>query len=527
MHDIKIPYLNTPLFSPLIKGYIAQDANLKRLTSVSTLAEAIQQQQEHNRFTSAQRMKLADTLLHQHTSLSETCKTQIELLRKDTTYTICTAHQPLLLGGPLYFFHKIISCIKLAQEAALQFPQYHFVPIYWMGSEDHDIDEVNHIHVFGKKLEWQAAKGGPVGNKQLDDSILVLLDSLESILGNAPSVQEMMLVFRSIYTPGKTLGNATREFVYYFFDRYGLLVLDQNDATFKEAMIPVFKEELVNQRSSQQIEATMQFLSTSYTVQAQPREINLFYLQPNIRERIVKEGSAYKVLNTSISFTEEQIITELEKHPERFSPNVILRPLYQEMTLPNIAFVGGAGELAYWLQLKQIFVENKVPFPLLQMRNMALYIDEKSWKRFSEKGFNAIDLFDNLQDLESRYVRGVQDTSQLFTDEKNQITLQFQQIKSKIETIDKTLVSTSDAEYKKLTQSIAMLEAKVHKSLKRKEEESIQHIRNSKQKIFPDQVLQERYDHFSMYYFMCGENYIDTLLAVFQPMQHTCNMLVL
>ena len=95
-----------------------------------------------------------------------------------------------------------------------------------------------------------------------------------------------------------------------------------------------------------------------------PREINLFYLKDNQRERIVFEDNLYKVLNTEINWTKEDILNEVEKHPERFSPNVIMRPLYQEVILPNLCYIGGGGELAYWFQLKEFFRESRIPFPI-------------------------------------------------------------------------------------------------------------------------------------------------------------------
>ena len=152
-------------------------------------------------------------------------------------------------------------------------------------------------------------------------------------------------------------------------------------------MLPVFEDDLFNQTSSAIVAKTIDQLGQHYKVQANPREINLFYLKDSTRARIEQDGQEWKVTGTSITFYKRGFARGTADHPERFSPNVILRGIFQETVLPNILFVGGGGELAYWLELKGIFEHHGVPYPVLVLRNSFLV----SRKKMESKKLNASD----------------------------------------------------------------------------------------------------------------------------------------
>lgn len=512
MQVVNISYKNTALFSKLMQDYLYDNEKLSKLFSLKSDLSNLEQAIHHKTFSKESRTILHQTLLAQNSDATANTLKHIELLTSSNTFTICTAHQPLLMGGPLYFIHKIASCIKLSRLAKEKYPAYNFVPIYWIGSEDHDIEEVNHLHIFNKTLAWETPKGGPVGKKVLDASIVEIKNKLQQYLGESEHAKEIFSVIDRIYQEGISLTAATRKLVYHLFENEGIVVLDQNDKAFKTAMIPVFKEEIENKTSSKLIADNLAFLATNYAVQATPREINLFYLTDTIRERIIETDGVYKVNNTEISFSKTELLQLLETNPEHFSPNVILRPLYQETILPNIAFVGGAGEIAYWLQLKAIFDENKIAYPMLVMRDMALYIDEKSWNRFIQKGFQADDIFKNIHELEKSFIAQNHASENIFQNEKNKIVEEYDIIASKMGELDKTLLATVQAEKQKILNSISMLEAKTFKAFKKKSDDDLAQIQKAKNKLFPNEQLQERYDNFMMYYLQFGKDYIPMLI---------------
>jgi uncharacterized protein YllA (UPF0747 family) len=238
-----------------------------------------------------------------------------------------------------------------------------------MGTEDADLDELNNIYVEGEKLVWNTKQAGAVGRMKVDKDLVKLIDLMEGQLSVLPFGKEVLNLLKDCYKNGDTVQQSTFRIVNALFGEYGLVVMLPDNIELKRQLIPIFKDDLLHQTASDIVERTAaQLDKAGYKVQANPREINLFYLKDNVRQRIVKQGTKYKAQDTSFTFTEEDITKEINEYPDRFSPNVILRGLYQETILPNLAFIGGGGETAYWLQLKDLFDHYKVPFPMLVLR---------------------------------------------------------------------------------------------------------------------------------------------------------------
>ena len=246
-------------------------------------------------------------------------------------------------------------------------------------------------------------------------------------------------------------------------------------------------------------------------MQANPREINLFYLKENIRERIEEHEDKYNVLNTSIVFSKEDLKKELHEHPERFSPNVILRGLFQSTILPDIAFIGGGGELAYWLQLKDLFNHYKVPYPALILRNSFLIVENK-WKEKIEKiGFTIEDFFEEEQNLLNRLVQRETTHEIRLNGALTEVEKIYEGFKMQASEIDVTLVQHIDALKAKSMQQLKELEKKMLRAEKRKYTDQERQINLIKEKLFPNNNLQERVDNFSTYYAKYGSGFVDTL----------------
>jgi len=169
------------------------------------------------------------------------------------------------------------------------------------------------------------------------------------------------------------LAAATRYLANALFGDYGLVIVDANDKALKQLFVPHLEKELIEQVAFKNVNETNKTITAlGLNSQVNPRAINLFYISKNLRARIIYEDSVFKVLNTDIAWTKNDLLKHLNESPECFSPNVILRPLYQEVILPNLCYIGGGGELAYWFQLKSNFETNAVPFPILLLRNSVL-----------------------------------------------------------------------------------------------------------------------------------------------------------
>lgn len=530
MNKQTIPYSQTTFFSSLINDYLANEEKLHPFInhncSLQAFADAITERKQ----TSVNRELLTKQLQEQYKDLpiSDAVKANIERLKNSNCFTITTGHQLNLFTGPLYFLYKIISAINLTKTLNATYPENDFVPVYWMATEDHDFEEINHFNLFNERLSIQkeAGEDGAVGKLSLTNATEVA-QQLEVLLGDRNGGDKIVELFKQFYTVDSNFAQATKALVNHLFGDYGLVIIDGDDAELKRNMIPYFEQELVEQKNHQYIEKTTQQLTDlGYKSQVTPREINLFYLDKNLRERIVIEDEQYKVLNTNLSFTKEQILTELNNHPEKFSPNVVLRPLYQEVILPNLAYIGGGGELAYWFQLKDMFNANNVFFPTLILRNSVLIIDAGSTKKMQKLGLEVSQLFEDTEELIKEYVTQHADINLALSQQKEQLTKLYEPIENKAVQVDKTLQAVVNAELQKAINGITNIEARLLKAEKQREEVAVNQIRGIKDKLFPNGGLQERHDNMSSLLLFYGMDFIPTLMQHLHPLDKELVVLV-
>ncbi|MDQ3292170.1 MAG: bacillithiol biosynthesis cysteine-adding enzyme BshC, partial [Bacteroidota bacterium] len=474
----QIDYSATHAFSSLVTDYLQQHKNLVPFYNRFPTPENFKLQIAEKEFSLEQRNLLCEELERQYSLLPEVnanVRKNLELLRQPNTFTITTGHQLSIFTGPLYFIFKIISAIKTAQQLKEQYPDYNFVPVYWMASEDHDFAEINHFTLFGKPYAWETDQKGAVGRFKTD--------SISSLMEALP---ESYPLFEKAYTQFDTLAASTRFLASELFGEFGLVSIDGDAPAFKKALQPVIKNELLEQNTYKLVSATTEKLaSAGYKTQVTPREINLFYLDNGLRERLVLKDNRYQVLNTNLSFSQEEILALAETQPEKFSPNVILRPLYQEILLPNLCYIGGGAEVAYWFQLKDVFTFFKVPFPILMLRNSGLYITKNHAARMHKLNLQAADLFQDLPALKKQVTAAYQENGLTLEEERKQVEAVFTQIEKLAATIDPTLSRTVAAEAQKTHNALMVLEKKIVKANDSKYETIYNQLTSLKDKLFP------------------------------------------
>jgi bacillithiol biosynthesis cysteine-adding enzyme BshC len=435
----------------------------------------------------------------------------LQRLLYDNTFTICTAHQPNIFSGYLYFVYKTVHAITLAEELARKFPDAHFVPVFYIGSEDNDLDELSQVNLDGQKLRWETKQTGAVGRMKVDKSLLALLERIGGRVGVEPHGAALMNILRDAYREGDTIAHATFRLLNSLFASYGLLVLQPDDRALKHTMIPVFRNDLLEHLPHALVETTSRALSEHYKSQVNPREINLFYLEDGGRYRITFADNRFHAEGSAKSFSRDEILAELDAYPERFSPNVVLRGLYQETILPDIAFVGGGSEIAYWLELKPLFEQFRVPFPVLMLRNSFLLVDPLNAARLDKSHWTAEELFGTEEDLMNQLVR-LQSGQLLSLDSELQaLGTYYEGLKEKAGRIDKTLVNHVGALQQKATDRIRILEAKMLRAEKRKFEAERRQLKEAKSGLFPNNGLQERIDNFMPWYAKYGRDFIDAV----------------
>jgi bacillithiol biosynthesis cysteine-adding enzyme BshC len=520
-----IPFRDTSYFSSLICDYLEESQHLKpfynRFPNLDNFKTQIEE--KAGSFSAQSRTVLVSSLKAQYKNfeISESTNQNIESLQQKNTFTITTGHQLNLFTGPMYFVYKIVSVLNLCKSLKATYPKCHFVPIYWMATEDHDFDEINYFNYKGKKIQWSKQASGAVG--------ALVLEGLEEVynvfsnqLNSISNAEALKALFRTAYLEHQNLTDAMRFLVNALFSDYGLVILDGNDTHLKQAFTPFMEDELVNQTSYQLVSETNQRLNklpNNYKIQVNPREINLFYLKNDLRERIVEIDGIYKVFGTNITWKKSDILKELHDHPERFSPNVIMRPLYEEVVLPNLCYIGGGGELAYWLQLKSNFEAQKVPFPILLLRNSVVLVTQKQQEKLQKLNLSAADLFLNSNDLLSKVTHQISEVKIDFTLQKNHLETQFEALYKIAEQTDKSFKGAVAAQERKQTKGLEQLEKRLLKAQKRKLHGVLERVTELQKEVFPNQSLQERYANFSEFYMDYGQNLIPHLIKYLDPLK--------
>ncbi len=516
----RLPYRQTGAFTKIAVDYIDQAEALKPFYLYPPSLNGIIQSIDARKKFSTNRKVLVAELKKQYGDLLQgKVKENIDELLAEDTFTVTTAHQPNILTGPLYFIYKILHVIKLAEHLRASLPQYNFVPVYYMGSEDADLEELGHIHLDGKKLVWGTKQSGAVGRMRVDKEFLQLVDQAEGQLAVLPFGKEIVEKIKAFFKKDVLIQDATFQFVNYLFVDYGLVVLIPDNAELKKESIKIFEDDLLHQKPSELINlATEKIHAAGYKIQANPREINLFYLRDGIRERIVKKGEGYKIQGTgnkkqgaSIEFSESALRQELKDHPERFSPNVILRGIFQETILPNVAFIGGGGEIAYWLQYRELFAHYKVPFPVLLLRNSFLIV-EKSWReKIYKLGFTIEDFFLTEQELANKLVARESKNETKLNGSLTQFEQLYDLFKKQAGQVDVTLSKHVDALKVNAVHRLHELEKKMLRAERRKFNDHQRQIHTIKSKLFPGNGLQERYDNMLYYYAKWRKEFIQKL----------------
>jgi len=518
----KVPYHQTKYFSTFIVDYLSADERLgpyyNRYAKLGNFKAQIQEKQKQ----SINRKVLVEVLQGQYQEIETTAlvKDHITSLSQENTFTVATGHQLCLFTGPLYFIYKIISTINLAETLKSEYPEFNFVPIYWMATEDHDFEEVNHVNLFGKKLEWKQEQKGGVGAIPTE-TLKSIFEELKPILGDSKEADELYSLFSEAYLEHKDLATATRYLVNALFAKYGLLILDADDTRLKQEAISLIKKDILEQSNQSLIDASNKGLGK---VQAFVRPINFFYLQKGSRNRIEQEASHFIVLGTDLKFSKDDLETEIENHPERFSPNVLLRPLYKELLLPNLAMIGGGAEVNYWMQLKSTFEANGIVFPILILRNSALIVDCKPSEKIDKLGFSISDFFDKEDDLHKSYLKLNTELDLSIESELAQLDVLFDAIASK--TTDKGLQVSVQAEKQKQIKVLKKIEQKLRKAEKQKHQISLSQISQLKNKLFPNNSLQERFDNIIPFYLKYGDEFIELLKKELNPLEQKFTLFI-
>jgi bacillithiol biosynthesis cysteine-adding enzyme BshC len=516
LHQVALT--DTHQFSPFFIDYTQQKEQLREFYHHFPTAENLfkQAKEKAASYPSEHRAMLQEVLLEQYSTvrLTPTIKHCIELLGDEKTFTVTTGHQLNIFTGPLFFIFKIVTVVNACKRLKIKYPDYNFIPVYWMASEDHDYEEIKSFRLYGKKYTWETNQTGAVGHFSTAD-ISKLLDEIPGDIS----------IFRNAYLKQKNLAAAVRSYVNDLFSADGLLVLDGDHPKLKAKFRDVITSDLFDHTPSKLVgEKTAQLNALGYHTQVHARDINFFYLHGTTRSRIERDEAGFKVVDTDLRFSEDEIRTMIKNSPERFSPNVVLRPLYQEILLPNIAYVGGPAEVIYWLQLKSMFDHFNVPFPAIMPRNFGLIMEGQHLEKWKKTGFNLLDLFKEDNFLYNTWVLSHSKNDLTVGKELNAVSSSFEDLKKRASSIDKTLGPMVAAEATRVIHALEKIEKKMLRAEKKMHADRLRQIKDVKEAVFPGGSLQERTDNFLNFHQKDSE-FISRLLSTFDPFDFRFNVM--
>ena len=475
---------------------------------------------------------LIDILKRQNVTFKGTDKsaTNIELLNSEETFAVVTGQQVGLYTGNLYTILKTLTTIRLAENLKVRFPQFNFVPVFWLESDDHDLEESNHIHVINKQnelvrvgfedllseVEDEKTKRSaePVGNIVFDDSIdginATLLESLIETDYKAQIAEKV----KEFYHSGNDYKTAFAQIMNWMFRDYGLVFIDPNDKEIKKLLTPVFEKELMSSpKLCESVITTSAELEKNYDLQVKPKVINLFFLHNNNRLLIEpRDNNRYALKNSKRRFEQEELMNILFESPELFSSNVVLRPICQDYLLPTVAYVGGPSEVSYFAQLKSAYDHYGITMPVIFPRVSSTIIENKINKFIKNYSVNFEEIFDH-QALVTKVVNKlsevkVDDEISKVQDEVNKI---FYELKNMTARVEQTLLSSVDTMKDRMNQNLEQFRTKLINAQAKKSDVATSQIDKVVNNIYPQHNLQERVINILYFLNKYGDSFINRL----------------
>jgi len=519
MKVYQIDYSRLTLWSHTDLAYIQHEKSLEPFIVYPVDKAAFADVIAHRKKFPVNRELLLRVIKKQYEKLGLALPVAENVITDENTFTVTTAHQPTLFTGPLFHIYKIASTIHLSRELTASLPGVTILPVFIIGGEDHDWEEVNHFHLFGRKYIWERSASGPCGRLSLD-GLDELIKTVSELFSNSPFGKDINVLLKDCLAKANNYGEFHQLLIHSLFNSYGLVVLNMDDLDLKKAFVPLMEKEITERFSIKHIPVTQVALEKKgFKAQAYCRPVNLFYMTDQRRERLDPvEGGLLRV-ESNVQNTIPEIVQELNAHPDRFSPNVIMRPLYQESILPNLAYIGGGGEIAYWLERKSQFETADVHYPMLIRRNSVMLLDEASLEQMTKTDLLWEDFLADYNAIVKSYLLRHSTSDLTYVKELEMIKNAHLQLAVKAEKIDPTLAKAILAEETKQTKQFDQLASRLLRAEKQLQETHLKRIQKLKEKLFPEGGLQERQENFLSFYATYGPKWIEAMVHICNPLE--------
>ncbi len=464
---------------------------------------------------------ISSILKNQYSTLkgvSEKTLKNINVLDDSKTITIVTGQQLGILGGPLYTLYKIITAVRLANQLSQRFDDYNFVPVFWLEADDHDFNEVRSVNLFDnenqvinigykEQINDDDAKQS-IGKIIFDESLNDFISQFESSLRDTDYKNELLTKIKECYQVGNSFKDNFKQLMFWLFDEYGVVIFDPQDAEVKSLLKPIFKKEVNDfTTQTQKLIQTSAKLEETYHAQVKVKPVNMFYHTDEGRYSIEPVDEIFKLRRKRKQFTKEEILNEIENSPDRFSPNVLLRPICQDYLLPTAFYIAGPSEISYFAQVTPLYDFYKIVTPIIFPRSSVTLLEKNVGAAMDKYDLALTDIFLGLDELKEKVIAGLSENNidKAFEDSINEIDLTFDKLKENLFAIDKTLVDSSARYRERIISSINELKSKATKAQENKHETTIRQLTRLSNLLYPNENLQEREINFTYFYNKYGK----------------------
>ena len=467
--------------------------------------------------------RIKSILTDQYSGFKTSQKTQknIEMFSKDNTLAIVTGQQLGILDGPLYTFYKIITAIKLSNHLKSRYDEFNFIPVFWLEGDDNDFNEVRSVNIinnenqlakigYSDEIEPETAKRS-VGYLEFDETINSFFKQLEENLRDTEFKEPLLSKLKEFYKEGKTFKTSFRELIHYLFDEYGLVILDPQDKKVKDLLKPVFRKEITDFREhTEKLVYVSAKLEEIYHAQVKVNPVNLFFSTDDGRYSIEPVDDEFKLKRKRKSFTLDELLELVDNEPERFSPNVLLRPICQDFILPTAFYVGGPSEIAYFAQVTPLYEIFNLQVPVIYPRSSVTLMETNIQKTLNKYEISLNDIFLGPEQLKQKVTDSMTEhkVDDIFSQANNDIEYAFDRIKEKLFEIDKTVADASKKYREKIFHNLNELKGKAGQAQKKKYEVTLRQIDKVCTALFPNSNLQEREINFVYFFDKYGNDFL-------------------
>ncbi|MGE5399397.1 MAG: bacillithiol biosynthesis cysteine-adding enzyme BshC [Ignavibacteriales bacterium] len=466
----------------------------------SHFIELIQKDRKH-------RGILPGILKQQYAQLTPSPKTleNIELLESAKTLVIVTGQQLGLYGGPLYTFYKIMTAIKLSAYMKEKYQDLHFAPVFWLEGDDHDFEEVRSVNLIDENNEIaelcyndnepEEVNRGSVGKIAFTENINSVNSELDKILRDNDFKAQLMEKITSFYKEGETFKGAFKKLIFDLFDEYGLIIFDPQDKEIKNILKPVFRKEIeeFSEHTKDVVKISAE-LEEIYHAQVKVNPVNLFFSDDDGRYLIEPADDDFRLKSKRKKIPKTRLLELLDNEPERFSPNVLLRPVCQDYIFPTAFYIGGPGEISYFAQVIPLYKFFDVTQPVIYPRSSLTIVEKNVQKIIDRYNLNYSDFLNEKEALFEKVIKSLSDIEIDIEFQKceKEINSAIDSLKEKLLTIDKTLSDSTAKTNDKIIQAMGILKEKSREAQKKRHEATIRQLNKSSNVIYPKNNLQER-----------------------------------